>query len=428
MDDPIFAAAPRPRAVEPWPRADWHGARLAAFLQDGGRVGSVVCPSSDGRAALLDAALRLTPWPVMRAGNPLASPLTLYRLLIQVGAEDDGGDEGDSLLRCLKAHASGPDPVILLVDDAHSLAGDVLLALARVPGLAGPDRPGVALILAGGSALPGMLLGPGLESLRDPATTMTWVLSGSGRDRDAAVPVAAPAATPGDNPVPLPPARAEQVFHAPIDRGIVQIPMPLQRPALVVDAPAAGTIVQIPMPDAPGVAVPPPVPDAPMWARPSAKAPTGHDDAGRQRRPYLGRSTVNETPAAMPRIEAPGGAPVLASELVSPRSVIDEHIMGVRSQITDARPAPAHRVWLAVAAVIVAAAAAGGALLALQFGQRAGLAPAVVMAPAVVIAPALPEATTPVVRVPPRQAPLATPPRQPDLARRPAPSEGQGLH
>ena len=428
--------APRPRA----PVAEWHGSRLAAFLQDGGRVAVLVCASSAGRAAVLRVALPLMPGAVIRAGNPLASPLTLYRLLIQVGAEDDGGDEAESLLRCLAGHAAGPEPVVLLVDDAHTLSNDVLLALTRVPHLAPPGQPGVALVLAGGPALPDMLSAPGLDSLRDPSTMLSLVVPADGFEmgpdsEEAGLPgsgkpgagLAAPAVPPP--PVPMAPLRAGLVVHAPMDRAGPAVPMPPVRPAQVFQAPMDSSIVQIPMPMGPSAAVPsirpkqalaapaapgpspaPAVRAAPsrIWARPPGGAPP-FDAMELQHQPYLARlaaldATEGGDLSKTPPTRAPpssGGAPVRAAELVAEPTPIESHITDVRSIIGVATVVQARRRWLALAATGVAVAAAGGALVVLRIRLPA---------PAPATAPATPEPPTPPRPQPmPARAPAAAP-------------------
>lgn len=387
MDDHASIPAPRPRA----PVAEWHGSRLAAFLQDGGRVAVLVCASSAGRAAVLDVALPLISGAVIRTGNPLASPLTLYRLLIQVGAEDDGGDEADSLLRCLAGHAAGPEPVLLLVDDAHTLSGDVLLALTRAPHLAPPGQPGVALILAGGPALQEMLSAPGLESLRDPSTMLSLAVPADGFERAGQtepgghpgveagsappVPMAPLRADPvvqapmDGHAVPLPPARAAQVFHPPINSSIVQLPMPVPvRKAAALPAP-----IQTGAP-APAATPPPRGASSLIWARRPGDAPRAFDAMELQHRPYLARLAALEAPgggeaSAQPSVRAPpssGGEPVRAAELLSEPTPIESHITDVRSTIGVATVVQARRRWLALVATGVTVVAAGGALAVLR--------------------------------------------------------------
>jgi len=203
-------AAPVPAGMEEVPpSAADQAARLQGFVQAGGRAAILLCPSRAARAAQLDRMLAELPNHATRAGNPLASPLTLHRLLFQIGAGAGDGEGGDALLRCLQERAGPAGLAVLAVDDAHTLAPDALAALAQVPSPAVQEQPGRLLILAGHPDLVPGLSGSGLAALHDPARVL--VLRTRGAD-DGALELAAPAGTPGgpaggsvgSDPVPLP--------------------------------------------------------------------------------------------------------------------------------------------------------------------------------------------------------------------------------
>ncbi len=143
-------------------------ARVASFVARGGRAVIILCPARKVRTAVLDGVLEGLPGHLTRAGNPLASPLTLHRLLFQIGAGAVDGDDG-VLVRRLQERAGPADLVVLAVDDAQTLAPDALAALAQVPapGIIG-GHPGRLLILSGHPDLLLHLLDPGLDALNNP--------------------------------------------------------------------------------------------------------------------------------------------------------------------------------------------------------------------------------------------------------------------
>ena len=162
----VPAAAPA-LAVEP-------ARRVSGFIQAGGRAVVLVDASAPARAAALDGILAALPAGAIRLGNPLASALTLHRLLFQLGIED-GGEDAGGLIVCALDMPSGARMAMLAVDDAHSLTRDAIAALAQVPSPASPDQAGRLLLLAGGPGLLALVSGPGCEALRDPCLTLTIV-------------------------------------------------------------------------------------------------------------------------------------------------------------------------------------------------------------------------------------------------------------
>ena len=154
--------------------------RVSGFIRAGGRAVILVDPSAPARAAALDGILAILPGEVIRIGNPLASALTLHRLLFQLGIEDEGGDAG-GLIVCALDVPSGTDMAMLAVDDAHSLTPDAVAALARVPSPASADQAGRLLLLAGDPGLLALVSGPGCEIFRDPCLTLTIVAPAAAR-------------------------------------------------------------------------------------------------------------------------------------------------------------------------------------------------------------------------------------------------------
>ncbi len=68
--------------------------RAVGFIHAGGCAVVLVDRSAPARAAALDSILAALPAGAIRIGNPLASALTLHRLMFQLGIEDEGEDAG----------------------------------------------------------------------------------------------------------------------------------------------------------------------------------------------------------------------------------------------------------------------------------------------------------------------------------------------
>lgn len=176
------------------PFPDSPAARVVSFVAGGGRAAVILCPSRATRAAVLDGVLAALHGQVTRAGNPLASPLTLHRLMFQLGAGAADGDDGGLLARRLDERAGTSALAVLAVDDAHTLAVDALAALAQVPSPPSGEHPGRLLILAGHPDLLLALFKPGLDALHDPASALLVDLDelASGAGLEAEGPAAAP--------------------------------------------------------------------------------------------------------------------------------------------------------------------------------------------------------------------------------------------
>lgn len=202
--DARLAALERPRPGTELAQAT---GRLAAFFECHGRVATIVGASPAARVALVNSALHSLHGPVHRAGNPLNSPLSLSRLLLQVGVWTQGADAGRALYQGLAAHAPGSPPAVLWIDDAHTLDPGVLTVLAELPMLGNPGQPGLLLVLSGGAGLLGLRAAPGLEPLRNPETTLTLELAGEASEPERLHAAPRSPATPAV-PLPRPPYRA----------------------------------------------------------------------------------------------------------------------------------------------------------------------------------------------------------------------------
>ena len=160
------------------PFPDSPAARVTSFVAGGGRAVIVLCPSRTMRAAVLDGVLAALPGQAMRAGNPLASPLTLHRLMFQLRAGAADCDDDGLLARRLDEKTDTSGLAVLAVDDAQTLAVDALAALAQVPSPAAGEHLGRLLILAGHPDLLLALFKPGLDVLHDPASALLLDLDG----------------------------------------------------------------------------------------------------------------------------------------------------------------------------------------------------------------------------------------------------------
>ena len=192
--------------------------RVSGFIRAGGRAVVLVDPSVPDRAATLDGILATLPGEVIRIGNPLASALTLHRLLFQLGIEDEGGDVG-GLIVCALDVPSGTDMAMLAVDDAHSLTPDAVAALARVPSPASADQAGRLLLLSGGPGLLALVSGSGCEVFCDPCLTLTVVApasAGAAASASSGEPGVADTLSPGAGPLSAGPLSAGPLSAGPL--------------------------------------------------------------------------------------------------------------------------------------------------------------------------------------------------------------------
>ena len=184
-------------------------ARVAGFIGTGGRAVVLLGPAGAGKTAVLDTVLSALPGRQTRIRNPGPAPLTLKRILRQMSAPPDALTSGH-FFRTLAEQAYDDESATIAVDDAHSLSPHALASLARIPGLGGPELPGMILFLAGEATLLGKLSAPGLELLRNSRRALVLTLPDSAAARTA--PETASAArlmwttlAPEPPPIPAPP-------------------------------------------------------------------------------------------------------------------------------------------------------------------------------------------------------------------------------
>lgn len=121
--------------------------------QDGGLPGATDLPDRPRCAAIIAAnpAVRVAGFQAattsfaeagamfVRVGNPLSSPLTLRRILIQIdgGGGEAGMDEEAHLARLLEERKGAQDSIVLVVEQAETLDTAALLSLQRLAGAFG---------------------------------------------------------------------------------------------------------------------------------------------------------------------------------------------------------------------------------------------------------------------------------------------------
>ncbi len=145
-------------------------------LSSDGRIGMIIGPDRSGKTVLLNTVAAAFDGPVFKVANPLFTPLSLTRILVQVDALDDGGEDAALLRAHLAMHATPGRPAMLAVDDAHTLDDAAFTALAD---LASPATDGtrVHLLLAGRPELETRAASLGLGAF-DPERVFVVALQG----------------------------------------------------------------------------------------------------------------------------------------------------------------------------------------------------------------------------------------------------------
>lgn len=196
---------------------------------------------------------------VMRVGNPLRSPLTIERILIQAAQADIGllsDDDAVEAMQRLCLRRDGESRVLLVVDQAETLSPGAVRVLSRLvaPGGRVSSRITALLhvVLIGQPSFKQLLRDPVAAPIRDALANQPDLAPLS---KAPAASHAAPAAAPAAPP-PAPQHPAAQVMTAPV-MAVPVMAVPVTE-ALVTEAP---------------VMAPPPSP-APAWQQgPAAVLP-----------------------------------------------------------------------------------------------------------------------------------------------------------
>ncbi len=216
-----------------------HAGQIAAFLRDGGWTAVLTGPQRGDTRTVLEEALWAVPGLVIRTGNPLSTPLSLSRLMLQVGADPHADDEAGALLDAIVAHAAGQASAVLSVDDAHTLEPDALQALAQLPLPGSEGSVGVQLVFTGRPALLALLDAAGIRDLARGAV-LAIALDETAGPEDAqgragtVVPFAIPRPGAAAVPQPVPPP-----------------PPPLVRPVRTQAEPSSMAVPAVPLPPEP---------------------------------------------------------------------------------------------------------------------------------------------------------------------------------
>lgn len=108
----------------------------------------------------------------VRISNPLVSPLSLERLVLQITCDKAGKvrrDNTERVLRALIARSDTRRQVVVVVEQAETLAPEALEFLHGLPGLSHPSLAPVQVALVGASALGARIADNRTYIIRDPA-------------------------------------------------------------------------------------------------------------------------------------------------------------------------------------------------------------------------------------------------------------------
>ncbi len=163
-------------------------ASLTAFCEGNADLAVLVGSPQSGKTAAVRAMIEAFGGRAATVANPLKSPLTVHRILLQLGAGD--GQDEDIAALIAQDTAQGM-PGLLVIDDAHTLAPGALPALARIVGAPLPDGSRVKLVLAGGLGLPELLASSEIALFRDPSRYRLFVLTQTAAADGLVVPASA---------------------------------------------------------------------------------------------------------------------------------------------------------------------------------------------------------------------------------------------
>jgi hypothetical protein len=172
-------ATPHPAAGSALPEASTQAAACGPRLLTGRVFSAILGEDGPERAVLVDAtaaALGHLGVRLVRVGNPLRSPLTLERMLIQIGAGEDGGPPaGDNggMVEVLRAHRTHESRVVLVVEQAETLEPRALAHLQCVSDAFEATEPGVRVLFIGAPAFLSQLERAGAQRIRSELTA-SW--------------------------------------------------------------------------------------------------------------------------------------------------------------------------------------------------------------------------------------------------------------
>ena len=200
-ESPAGSADPPPGSAE--------ARQISEFFKSGGGVALITGEELSDKTALLKEVARLFGGPTLQVANPLVTPLSLTRMIVQIGAFDDGEDDAAVLRAHIAEYAVPGEPVLLAIDDSHTLDDE---ALSTVTSLASQPMNGapVLVLMAGQPIIEDRVL-----SLLDASPRPVRVLSIARPAPDLATsapvlqrsPVREPGSMAPAMPLPPPPLR-----------------------------------------------------------------------------------------------------------------------------------------------------------------------------------------------------------------------------
>ncbi|WP_264716443.1 hypothetical protein [Limobrevibacterium gyesilva] len=154
-------------------------------------------PDTAGVVSALMARLAGSAVRVVRVANPLTSPLTLTRLILQIGGDQaTSADEELAIgVRSLTVRTSDERQVVLLIEQADTLQRQALLFLQALSDLAPPRAPVLQVLFAGKSRLLTLLEGAEFSRIREQLATSVVLEGESGESGPPPAPPV-PTATP----------------------------------------------------------------------------------------------------------------------------------------------------------------------------------------------------------------------------------------
>lgn len=155
------------------PRHRNAGSPAVADMPGRSRCAAIIAADAASRVAGLEAAtaaMAEAGVAAVRVGNPLNSPLTLQRMLVQIDLDEDGedadGDDETRLAQLLEERRGAQGRVVLVIERAETLEPAALLSLQRLASAPGS----VQVLFVGKPEFWALLDGAGLAPLRRALT------------------------------------------------------------------------------------------------------------------------------------------------------------------------------------------------------------------------------------------------------------------
>ncbi len=145
--DCVFGSDPGPSGADRNPISS-AAEQTLQFLRGPGNLALLTSLDPAAFSVALDDIVNEFGEPVFRVANPLITALGLTRLIVQIGAIDDGGDDASLVREHLVGCARPGHPVLLAVSEAHTLDDAALVAITAFATHHNPSAL-VKVVLAG---------------------------------------------------------------------------------------------------------------------------------------------------------------------------------------------------------------------------------------------------------------------------------------